>query len=224
MTVRGSEVKRAVPPVPQASDPASQPIRLEKVWFQGISVIKLGLSIVALMPIIFIISILASQGLSGEEMAVVLLAFSPFLVPLVLYIIVLVLRTRPAALEMGPTGVRLFRGPRVVKEIRFGPDVRVGVVFVGYWDDLSPGLFRAVGVDENEMSMFDRRGFGPLFGYRFRGGGQRIVVTKRHGWDIRGIQWMWAPLMSHVGRHRMRMDRSMERYLRKRREMGLPVP
>ena len=109
-------------------------------------------------------------------------------------------------------------------EIPFGPGVTVGVVFVGYWDDLSPGLsLRAVGVDENEFSLFDRRGHGPLFGYRFRGGGKRLVISRKKGWDIRWIQWMWAPLMFEVDRHGMQMDRSMEKYLLKRREMGLPV-
>ncbi len=216
---------RAVPPAPAGPEAKTTPIRIEKRWFQGLSAIKLGVAILLLMPFLLFPPILASVGMAPEDVLFIFLVFLPMMAPLMLYILVLVLRTRPGVFEMDPGGVRLYRGGRLVTEIPFGPGVTVGVVFVGYWDDLSPGLsLRAVGVDENEFSLFDRRGHGPLFGYRFRGGGKRLVISRKKGWDIRWIQWMWAPLMFEVDRHGMQMDRSMEKYLQKRRDMGLPVP
>lgn len=225
MTTGGSEVIRAVPPMHQASHGEMVPIRFEKRWFQGISAIKLGVAIFLLFPFIFILSILVSEEIDQFFMVFILLVFLPLIAPIIVYIILLLLRTRPAAFEMDARGVRIYRNGRLVKDIQFGPDVVVGVVFVGYWDDISPGLsLRAMGVDENELSFFDRRGFGPLFGYRFRSGGKKIVVTRKHGWDVRWIQWMWQPLMVEMDRYGMQKDRSMDKYLRKRREMGLPFP
>lgn len=221
----GSEVVRAVPPVPAGPEFTTAPIRMEKRWFQGLSAIKLGVAIFLLVPFLLIPSIVVSAGMAPEDVWFIILVFLPLMAPLILYILVLVLRTRPGVFEMDQRGVRLYRGGRLVNEIPFGPGVTVGVVFVGYWDDISPGLgLRAAGVDENEFSLFDKRSHGPLFGYRFRGGGRKIVISRKKGWDIRWIQWMWAPLMFEVGRYGMQMDRSMERYLKKRREMGLPVP
>jgi hypothetical protein len=221
----GSEVVRAVPPVPPGPDHVNAPIRFEKKWFQGLSVIRLAVAGMALVPFLFIIGLLVSAGATGEGFQWLMLLFLLLMLPIIIYFNMLILRTRPAAFEMDGTGVRLYRGDHLVKEIGFGPGVEVGIVMVGYWDDLSPGLtLHAAGMDENDVSMFDRRGFGPLFGYRFRGGGKKIVVSRKYGWDIRWIQWMWAFVMSEVGRHGMRLDRSALKYLEKRRRMGLPVP
>jgi hypothetical protein len=221
MTVRGSEVVKVVPPVPPGSDLVTRPIRIEKRWFQGFAYIKLIFAILPLFPLMAILGLLIQAGVP----VVGVLVISLLMVPSLLYILMIVIRTRPAVLEMDPSGVRLLRGQRVVKEINFGPHVNVGVIFVGYWDDLSPGLtLRAAGVDENDISLYNRQGFGPLFGYKIRGGGKKIVISKKHGWDLQGIQWLWMPLMTEVGRHRMQRDRSLEKYLMKRREMGLPAP
>jgi hypothetical protein len=198
----------------------NQPIRLEKKWFQGFSWVKFAVALVYLI-VISSIARMAMMENAPIEFFWFLLVLST---PILLYILILILRTRPAAIEMDSNGVRLFRGSNLVKEVAFGQGVRVGVVRVGYWDDLSPGLFRVAGIDEDDMSLYDRKGFGPLFGYRFRGGGKRIKVSRRHGWDLAGIQWMWAPLMTEVDRHGMQMDRSMQKYLKKRQEMGLPTP
>lgn len=216
---------REVPPVQQGPDHVTAPIRFEKKWFQGLSFIKLGVAIMAVLPFLLILGMLASAGMADDDLAFLTMVFVPLMLPIILYIVVLVLRTRPAAIEMDGNGVRLYRGGRMVREVRFGPEVEVGVIQVGYWDDMSPGLtLRAAGMDENDVSLFERRGFGPLFGYRFRGGGSKVVVSRKYGWDIRWIQWMWVPVMNEVGRHRMRLDRSALKYLEKRRKMGLPVP
>ncbi len=196
-----------------------QPIRLEKKWFQGMSWIKLGVSLFLLFPFFAISLMLMGEDAPMEFILFILICA----MPLLLYILILVLRTRPAAFEMDINGVRLYRGSDLVKEVPFGQGVKVGVVRVGYWDDLSPGLLRVAGATEDDMSLYDRRGYGPLFGYRFRGGGKRIKISRRHGWDLAGIQWMWFPLMNEVERHGMIMDRSMQKYLKKRQEMGLPT-
>jgi hypothetical protein len=199
------------PGTPEARAAPVPAIRFEKRWFEGLSPIKMSITIVALTPFIFILWLLSvARGADPETTSMALLFMFLLMLPLVAYLVVLVLRTRPATFEMDERGLRLIKGERVVTEIPFDPEVEVGVVLVGYWDDFSPGLaFRAVGMDENEISLFDRRGFGPLYGYRFRGGGKRIVVTAKHGWDVRWIQYMWAPLMDLVGRHHMRTHRSM---------------
>jgi hypothetical protein len=170
----------------------------------------------------FFLSLLVLAG--AEPPLEVYLLFMLLLLPFVLFAVALVMRTRPATFEMDQRGVRLYRGGRVVKDIPFGPHVRVGAAMVGYWDDVSPGVLRAAGIDENEFSLYDRRGFGPLFGIRFRGAGKTILVTRKHGWDIRWIQWLWAPVMDQVAKHGMQMDPSMRRYMDKRRRLGLPVP
>ena len=216
---------RAVPPVPPGVDHVAAPVRFEKRWLQGLSFIKLIVAIGALLPFIFIISLISSAGADADDVLFMTMVFLPMMLPIILVIIVLVLRTRPAAFEMDGTGVRLFRGGKVVKEIPFGPDVHVGVMTVGYWDDMSPGLIlRAAGMDENDVSLYERAGFGPLFGYKFRAGGKKIVITRRHGWDIRLIQYMWVHLMTEVNRYQMKLDRSALKYLKDRRAMGLPFP
>ena len=223
MTTGGYGVVTAVPPVPQGPDITSQPIRFEKKWFQGLSWMRLVISLFSLFIIFFFLYFIMAMGADPppEVYLLFLLITSPF----ILYIMVLILRTRPAGFEMDQRGVRLYRGEKVVKEVLFGPHVQVGVVLVGYWDDFSPGLtFRAIGMDENDMSMFNRQGYGPLFGYRFRGGGKKIVISRKKGWDIRWIQWMWTPLNFEMNRYGMQPDGSMHRYLEKRRRMGLPIP
>jgi hypothetical protein len=226
MGVGGPSYGWVAPGTPEARSAAVPAIRFEKRWLDGLSVIKVVGAGLLLAPFIFMLWFLFS--ITGADRGTLVLAIwlvLIFMLPIIVYMCVVVLRTRPATLEMDERGVRLMKGDRVVKEIPFGPDVEVGVVLVGYWDDLSPGLFlRAAGVDENDFSMFDRRGFGPLYGYRFRGGGRRIVVTAKQGWDVRWIQYMWAPLMYLVDRHHMRTHRSLHSYLEKRRRMGLPAP
>ena len=223
MTLGGSEVVRAVPPAPAGPDFTATPIRFEKGWFQGLAILRFIITLIILINLVFFLYFISSLG-DGPPLAVYLL-FVLFMLPFILYSIALILRTRPAKFEMDQIGVRLYRGQTMVKEIRFGPDVTVGVVFVGYWDDMSPGLtLKAAGMNENDVSLFERGGYGPLFGYRFKGGGGKMVISRKKGWPLPWIQWMWMPLMDQVSRHGMKMDRSLERYLKKRREMGLPVP
>jgi len=223
MTTGVTGVVTAVPPVPQGPDFTRQPIRFEKKWFQGLAVLRLISALVGLSLLIVFLYFLLAMG--AEPPFEVYLLFTLLMLPLILYTVSVILRTRPAAFEMDERGVRLYRDQKLIKEVHFGPDVHIGVVLVGYWDDMSPGLtFRAVGMDENDVSLFERRGFGPLFGYRFHGGGQKIVISRKKGWSIEWIQYMWTPLMSEVGRYGMQMDGSMHRYLDKRKKMGLPVP
>jgi len=218
MTLGGSEVVRAVPPASVGPDFIASPIRFEKSWFQGLAVIRFIITLFILFNLVFFLYF------TDLNLAVYLL-FAVIMLPFICYAVALILRTRPATFEMDQTGVRLYRGQTLVKEIRFGPDITVGVVSVGYWDDMSPGLtLKAAGMDENDVSLYERGGYGPLFGYRFKGGGDKIVISRKKGWALPWIQWMWIPLMDHVSRHGMKMDRSLERYLKKRREMGLPVP
>ncbi len=210
-----------VPPVRTGPESGTIPIRLEKHWLQGLPVLRLAAACLLLCPLLFIVGLLVRLGVDPEVCLLVLALMSP----VVAYIVTVVLRTRPGVVEMDPFGVRLLRGGRTVREVRFGPQTRVGVVKVGYWDDISPGMtFRAMGVDENEFSLYERRGFGPLFGFRFTGGGKRLVVSRKHGWDLNGIHWMWLPIMREVDRHGMQMEPSLVKYLQRRREMGLPVP
>lgn len=218
----GFEVVRAVPAAPVGPDFTRQPIRFEKGWFQGFSYLKFLGAVTGIALLAFFLSFLIFAG--ADPPVEVYLLFLLLMLPFVLFAVALVMRTRPATFEMDQSGARLYRGGNVVREIPFGPHVRVGVVMVGYWDDISPGVLRAAGIDENEFSLYDRRGFGPLFGIRFRGAGKKIMVSRKHGWDIRWIQWLWAPVMDQVAMHGMQMDRSVHRYMEKRRRLGLPAP
>ena len=213
MTMGGSEVIRVVPPGPAGPELTAAPIWFEKKWLHGLPVVRLAITLLFLFTVVFMLQLLISMGANPSLVGYLMyfLLMSTFIV----ITLAIILRTRPARFEMDPTGVRLFRGSHLVKEIQFGPNVVVGVVTVGYWDDLTPGMtLKAAGVDENEFSLYDKRVYGPLFGYKFVGGGKRIVISRKHGWDLQWIQWMWTPLMMEVGRHRMRMDRSMENYLK----------
>ena len=223
MTTGGYGVVTAVPPVPQGPDITRQPIRFEKKWIEGLALLRFISALAFLGLLGAFLYFLVAVG-SDPPLEVYLL-FGAILLPFILYAFAAILRTRPAAFEMDQRGVRLYRGERLVKEIIFGPDVRIGVIFVGYWDDMTPGLtFRAMGMDENEFSLYERQGYGPLFGYRFQGGGRKIVLSRKYGWDIRWIQFMWMSLMHEVNMHHMQLDASAMKYLDKRRKMGLPVP
>jgi hypothetical protein len=218
----GSEVLKVYPPAHGGPEGQITPIRYEKKWLQGLPPIRLGVTLFILLSFVFVLIFAINMG--GNPPPVLYLIFLLMMLPFIVYTIVVLLRTSPARFEMDPTGVRLYRGSKLVKEIQFGPQVVVGVVTIGYWDDMSPGMtLKAAGVNENEFSMFDRNVYGPLFGYKFTGGGKRIVISRKYGWDLRWIQWMWTPLMEEVGRHGMRFDRSMERYMEKGRRSSQPV-
>ena len=91
-----------VPPAPAGPEATTALIRIEKRWFQGLSAIKLGVAILHLMTFMLFPPILASVGMASEDVLFIFLVFLPMMPPLMLYILVLVLRTRPALYEKEP--------------------------------------------------------------------------------------------------------------------------
>ena len=191
-------------------------VRMERRWFAEFSVLTFGLYLIAIAVLLaFLFLLLISR---------VPVLFIYIDVALLILFALLLLRflvsIRPATFELCQDRVRLLHGRRLHREIVFGPEVHVGIVRVGYWDDLTagPGLKHL----NADPSLHDYKGFGPLFGYSFEKSGVTIVVSRKRYWNLREIQAMWAPLMDAIGRHQMRMDPSMHWYLRRRMELGLP--
>lgn len=189
--------------------------RMERRWFQELSLFTLGPYVVA---VAVLSALLFLMEVSGVPVEIVYVDAALLLLFLLLFLRFL-LSIRPASLELLPDRVRLHYGGRLHREIIFGPEVRVGVVKVGYWDDLTagPGL-RYLDLDP---SLHDYQGFGPLFGYSFRSGSAGIEVSRKTYWNLRDIQAMWVPFMDVVRRHHMRPEHSLEWYLGKRMELGL---
>lgn len=158
--------------------------RMERRWFQELSLLMLGPYVVAVAVLSALLFLMEVSGVPVEIVYIDAALLLLFLLLLLRFLFSI----RPATLELLPDRVRLYHGGRLHREVIFGPEVNVGVVKVGYWDDLTagPGL-RHLNIDP---SLEDYRGFGPLFGYSFRSGSARIVVSRKGYWNLRDIQAM----------------------------------
>jgi hypothetical protein len=191
---------------------------MERKWFQGMSIVNLLAYLLALAGISIFLVLFVRFEVPLEIVYITLL----LLALVFLFFIRFLMIIRPAKLEIHRDRVRLYHGPSVAREIIFGPSVSVGIVKVGYWDDITPGPgLKYLNVDP---SVHDYSGYGPLFGYRFRAGNVRIVVSRKRSWKLADIQAMWAPFMAAVMEYNMQIEPSLERYLEMQRQVPQGPP
>jgi hypothetical protein len=188
---------------------------MKKGWFQGWSILNLGAYMAALTGIVIFLFLFVRFEVPLE----IIYITAMLLLIVAIQLIRFLNSERPARFELFRDRARFYYGSRLHREVLFGPSVRAGIVKVGYWDDITAGpVLARYNMDPR---LHDYSGYGPLFGYRFSDGGNKIDVSRKKGWDLADIQAMWFKFLLVVMESGMQMEPSLERYLHNRMVMGL---